>query len=192
MIISSKIITRATHSLVQKCIWPIFSQKSALRLGLKWGIYELDKIDKMRLIWKIHHPPYVLMLALFDDVSKSMSHLYSYLYKPIFPFVAPYGPNIWPWNPTLIWAYWKYMRFLWIFNEKCPENGYFMIENIQFIKKIIWYLNFLYMPYNMASYIQKSSKVMWPKSCDWNHVTVISSGINTVLEISNIYFEHEK
>ena len=92
-----------------------FSPFLAHFLGLKWGIYEWDKIDKMRLIWKIHHPPYVLMLALFDDVSKSMSHLYPYLYKPIFPFVAPYAPNIWPWNLTLIWAYWKYMRFLRIF-----------------------------------------------------------------------------
>ena len=32
------------------------------------------------------------MLALFDDVSKSMSHLYPYLYKPLFVhwYLTPY------------------------------------------------------------------------------------------------------
>ena len=123
----------------------------------------------MRLIWRIHHPPYVLMLALFDDVSKSMSHLYPYLYKPIFALILPYGPNIYV-HEIPLW--YGHIENVWDFGYSCvnyPQNGHFRNENIQFIKKIIWYFNFLY----MASYIQKSSKVMWPKSCDWNHVTVI-------------------
>ena len=139
----------------------------------------------MRLIWRIHHPPYVLMLALFDDVSKSMSHLYPYLYKPIFVhwYLTPYVLYMGMKSHFDMGIFKIYEIFCGYFYVEYPQNGYFIYENIQFIKKIILYFNFLYVPYNMASYIQKSSKVMWPKSCDWNHVTVIIWNRNSIEHI---------
>ena len=129
----------------------------------------------MRLIWRIHHPPYVLMLALFDDVSKSMSHLYPYLYKPIFAhwYLTPYVLYMGMKSHFDMGILTIYEIFFWYFYVEYPQNGYFINENILFIKKIILYFIFLYVPYYMASYIQKSSKVMWPKSCDQNHVIEI-------------------